>query len=669
MKHLLLVGIAGGLLFVAGCQSLNWTAKNKSSTGESVAQNTTVREVPWSLRKNKASNAKSDLPPEIQAKFDQAKDRSGATKSAAQWYAEGTQQEMAGNFAAATKAYESAISVDPSSAEAHHRLGIMADMRQEYGTAEDHYKAALRQKPHDANILSDFGYSHSLRGNPQQGERYLLQALDLEAQHKQATKNLGTLYASQGRYDDALQTFRRLRGDADAQKLVAEYFPKGRPIPDGDKVDLASSSAKDVPIVTPKSTGNPDPTNLKDLTPEEVKLLMERRRQEAVKQREQRDLADARQNLQPSMNQDEWGRLANNAASPQPPKTGGSNDALRTPDWAQNPSATAGSEAWPNSNFPATNGGNLAAVTPPSSFNPSMSAGASSASNSMPIWNGRTDTVSPSGPAGNAAPLANNSLTSQPLPSWWNEEFAERAPNAAREAFGASPQRAPAAPSDAGSSWGGSPNPVAANPAAGNSATNAPSPSSRQLAYQLGMSAGPGTMFPAMPAAEVVSNVTNHQPAATPPAGFSGTQWSNMTTSTGYNESRAMGASPSYAGSADNRWQEAPIDVAPRSPTENWGSPTSVPWPDRSTDQALRESPTPRQPTTAMPLIQSRAPGAWNTPAESRGESSSNEPASGTSDGSRSSSDVVPAWYGSPAAQNSRPRAATPVPQWPYAPK
>lgn len=668
MKHLLPVGIAGGLLFVAGCQSLNWTAKNKSSTGESVAQNTTVREVPWSLRKKKAPDVSSDLPPEIQAKFDQAKDRSAATKSAAQWYAEGTQLEMAGNFAAATRAYESAISIDPSSAEAHHRLGIMADMRQEYGTAEDHYKAALRQKPHDANILSDFGYSHSLRGNPQQSERYLLQALDLETQHKQATKNLGTLYASQGRYDDALQTFRRLRGDADAQKLVAEYFPKGRPIPDGDKAELVSSSAKDAPIVTPKSAANADPTNLKDLTPDEVMLLMERRRQEAVRQREQRDVADLRQNLQPSINQDEWGRLPNNA-SPQSPKTGGSGDSLRTPEWAQSPPATAARDAWPNTSFPASNGGNLAAATPPSSsssFNPPMSAGTPSATNSMPIWSGRTDMVATPGPVGNAAPPPNNPLTSQPPPSWWNEEFAERAPNTAREAFGASPQQAPAAPGDGGPSWGGSSNPVVANPSAGNSATNAPF--SRQLAYQLGMSAGPGTMFPAMPAAEVVSNVTNHQPAAAPPAGFPGTQWSNTTTSAGYNESRAMGASPSYGGSADGRWQEAPTDVAPRSPTENWGSPTSVPWPDRSTDQALRESPAPRQPT-GMPLIQSRATGAGEAPLESRGEPPSNAPASGTSDGSRSSSDVVPAWYGSPAPQNARPRAATPVPQWPYAPK
>lgn len=660
MKQYLAAAIVVGACSLAGCQSTSWTAKNKTPAKDALAQNEVIREVPWtwSKKKKEAAGGKSDIPPEIQAKFDRAKQRSSTTKSAADWVAEGNQQEKARNFAAATKAYEAALLIDPVNVDAHHRLGIMADMRQEYGTARDHYETALRQKPHDANLLSDFGYSNYLQGNTGQSERYLLQSLDLEPKHPQAIKNLGTLYASQNRYDDALAAFRRIRPEAEAQQLMSQYFSKQRPIPDGDSGQLVAgrnqpNGARNTLPIPPDTI---DPANLKNRSPQEIYQMMEQRRQESVKERERKSLAELQPQMQDSMTQEDWARSSQNAGNGAPP----ANIASRQQPWAQTNPPQGGGRSVP----PGLDQG----MRPP--MNPGAMVSHNANTNAAPqneYWTGQPLQRQPAAPSQNnlqPPPWANGQNmqagNSVPQSPWGGDNNIETAGSVGNDSAGWDSSQRRSAPDSNSFGWNAN-NPSDAS-AGQNTMVAQLSPSQR--AYQLGMSAGPGTMFPSMPA-DVGPGIANRSQPSNP---SSTPQWSNSTTPGGYNETRV--AAPADNG-GNSAWQLAPVDVGPRSPTENWGSPSTIPWPGASAGNAeVRGNPSPSsQPTSPqMPVI---------TPGSRAGAVDGGGPAGRGGYGqnrsmARPSGDIRQAWFDAPSTDTPasiRTSDATSVPQWPYAPR
>jgi Flp pilus assembly protein TadD len=132
--------------------------------------------------------------------------------------------------------YEAVLQVDPSHALAHHRLAFIADQDQpqpDFARAERHYLAALQQRPNDANLLNDLGYSYLLQERFDQSELYLRTALKSDKSHQLALRNLGLLYSKQGDYDSALEMFRLIGSEADAQAIMASLFPQGPPAGSG----------------------------------------------------------------------------------------------------------------------------------------------------------------------------------------------------------------------------------------------------------------------------------------------------------------------------------------------------------------------------------------------------------------------------------------------------
>ena len=124
--------------------------------------------------------------------------------------------------------YHKALLLAPESPVVNHRLAIIADKQRLFSAADYHYQAALKARPRDVNLLSDLGFSYSLRGNEEQAEETLKKALAIDAKHKGAMANLGSLYAQQNRYSDAVAMFRAGATEDDAQRYLAELFPKGR---------------------------------------------------------------------------------------------------------------------------------------------------------------------------------------------------------------------------------------------------------------------------------------------------------------------------------------------------------------------------------------------------------------------------------------------------------
>lgn len=226
---LLLIGL---LPTLGGCSSTRW---NLTQSGDRKpppsADNVEYKYGnPWAKSaKNKTDHtpaAPAGLPPDLEAKLAEAKARkndvSELLKAAAQ-------AELRGDLEAAKQSYLKVLESQPRNAEAHHRLAVIADQQQDHRTADHHYQQALALDRQNADLLSDLGYSHFLRGNLDQSERYLKEALEVDHYHQAAIWHLGHVYLRQGKPDAALTMFRQVRTEREAQQIVAEAFPERGP--------------------------------------------------------------------------------------------------------------------------------------------------------------------------------------------------------------------------------------------------------------------------------------------------------------------------------------------------------------------------------------------------------------------------------------------------------
>ncbi|MEI8018666.1 MAG: tetratricopeptide repeat protein [Schlesneria sp.] len=164
--------------------------------------------------------------------------------------------------------YHKALLLSPESPVVNHRLAIIADKQRLFSAADYHYLAALKARPQDVNLLSDHGYSYSLRGNEEQAEETLKKALRIDPKHKGAMANLGALYAHQNRYSDAFAMFRAGATEEETQRYLAKLFPKER---SGDE-QIASADRRSSNGLTgslpPENNANVSSMSIEDLEAE-----------------------------------------------------------------------------------------------------------------------------------------------------------------------------------------------------------------------------------------------------------------------------------------------------------------------------------------------------------------------------------------------------------------
>jgi Flp pilus assembly protein TadD len=103
--------------------------------------------------------------------------------------------------------YEKARTVDPKSQHVSRRLGLLYDRQGMHQKARDEYDRALSHAPNDPNLLNDMGYSCFARGMMDEAELHLSKAIATDPSHKRAWVNLGLVLGYKGRYADSLNAF------------------------------------------------------------------------------------------------------------------------------------------------------------------------------------------------------------------------------------------------------------------------------------------------------------------------------------------------------------------------------------------------------------------------------------------------------------------------------
>ena len=126
--------------------------------------------------------------------------------------------ESDNNTAEAVRLYESILQADPKHVVALHRLAIL---HTQLGHAEDAEACFLRAiELADANpqLHNDFGYYCHLQGKSEAAIHHLCRAITLDSRSREAHVNLGLVYGTLGRFDEAEEEF-RLAGCSRAEGL------------------------------------------------------------------------------------------------------------------------------------------------------------------------------------------------------------------------------------------------------------------------------------------------------------------------------------------------------------------------------------------------------------------------------------------------------------------
>ncbi len=114
-----------------------------------------------------------------------------------------------GDFRAAEAQYAEAVRLKPTSAEAHNNWGAtLADQRR-YAEAEPHYREALRLRPSYAEAKNNLAVALMERGDYAEAAALYREALRLAPDYAEPHSNLGNLLARQGRTTDAIAEYER----------------------------------------------------------------------------------------------------------------------------------------------------------------------------------------------------------------------------------------------------------------------------------------------------------------------------------------------------------------------------------------------------------------------------------------------------------------------------
>ena len=428
-------------------------------------------------------------------------------------------------------------------------MAVIGDKQGDYAAADEHYEAALRIRPKDPNLLSDLGYSYSIRGNTLKAEQTLKQALQIEPTHKGAMANLGAIYLQQNRYAEAMAIFRAgSSSDVEAQQYmasIARLYPSGgAPIQNGTVPGFSPGQTGPITASATRDT----PEDLSKLSIEQVQELMARKRQEGIRQRTQADQQQLR-NLHADDDMDFQARIASNSAGATGNYAGGPTTIGSQGQSGINASTSPYVNNNQANNIPYNGSGNQGQV-----MNIPLNAGTQGSTTNVP-YN--------SNPPTNQAQLYADAMRTP------------QSSNDNRGGFQQLPQARPGNASIQQASGQQVPATDFNNYQRFNDQGNA-----TQMATQLGMSAGPGGMFPIVP--ETGNNGTAPSAPANPnnPAASYNNRFGGE-----FQQAPAFQNAPNWAGNPNDQAAQAPTNrtdqiegapvIAPASPTQNWQQPTA----------------------------------------------------------------------------------------------
>jgi len=125
-------------------------------------------------------------------------------------------QEHQGQLRDATDRYQQLAVKNPKNATIPHRLGIIESKGGNHDAANKHFRRSLELDPHNAEVLTDWGYSFFLQGKLDEAETALRMALKEAPSDKRATNNLALTLGHAGKTEESLALFRQVSGEAPA---------------------------------------------------------------------------------------------------------------------------------------------------------------------------------------------------------------------------------------------------------------------------------------------------------------------------------------------------------------------------------------------------------------------------------------------------------------------
>ncbi len=111
-----------------------------------------------------------------------------------------------------------AVEIDPKSPNAQSALGVSLDQLGRRAEAIPHLEAARDLRPHDSRILNNLGVAYLRANQPDRAEPLFRAALrEDERDVALRANNLGMALALQGRFDEALESFRKAGDEQSAR--------------------------------------------------------------------------------------------------------------------------------------------------------------------------------------------------------------------------------------------------------------------------------------------------------------------------------------------------------------------------------------------------------------------------------------------------------------------
>jgi tetratricopeptide (TPR) repeat protein len=198
-----------------------WATVKNSPPRSALSQNSPLDE---SSRKKPAAVAKA-----------KASDKSKPDESATMAMLNGMNFERAGNWKQAREVYEEVRKKQPENIEAVHRLGVVADAQRRHAEAEQLFLMALEREPRNAALLADLGYCYYLQGQLAKAESALTKATKIDPEESRYWNNLGLVIGHQGKYEEALDCFRKSGSEADAHYNLAFIYAAQDRVPEAKR--------------------------------------------------------------------------------------------------------------------------------------------------------------------------------------------------------------------------------------------------------------------------------------------------------------------------------------------------------------------------------------------------------------------------------------------------
>lgn len=128
--------------------------------------------------------------------------------------------EQKGELLKATQNYETLLQKHPQKAELHHRLGILSQKSGRPEQAVNYLNQAHQLAPMDVDILCDLGYSHYLQGNADEAVKIFQQAQQINPGHARTQSNLAIALIELNQVPAAMSLLRQGMGEAAAATTV-----------------------------------------------------------------------------------------------------------------------------------------------------------------------------------------------------------------------------------------------------------------------------------------------------------------------------------------------------------------------------------------------------------------------------------------------------------------